>query len=118
MAESVIRLTGQVGQAKVHLNNIPDCTVSRGALFKLNSTFFPVPWLFAAKPQKAIVRVNGRERGWKFDIVAKCPHLRARARAHPPSMQHRIELTSFAKLFANDNIWLSYLHAACLPISR
>ena len=60
--------------------------------------FFPVPWLFAAKRQKVIVRVNGRERGWKFDIVAKCPHLRARSRAPtrpPKSYHHQIPYLSW-----------------------
>ena len=45
--------------------------------------FFPVPCLFAAKPQKGIVRVNGRERGWKFDIVAKCPGAPIHPSIHP-----------------------------------
>ena len=52
------------------------------ALMMVDYEFFPVPCLFAAEPQKSIVRVNGRERGWKFDKAAKCPGAPIHARTH------------------------------------
>ena len=44
---------------------------------ELQAQFFPVPWLFAAKRQKVIVRVSDRD----DDILAKTYELRACVRA-------------------------------------
>ena len=80
------------------------------------NNFFPFHAFLRRSRKKGIVRVNDRERGWKFDIVAKCPReppVRARTQRYRTNRYcSHGDLSYRLRKVIRYNIWLSYLHVA------